>query len=265
MVEKYKQLFEQLQKRFLARRKNQSPPREDRAFVTAASRVWFEEYREGFRQLGVSGEDLLEVDKNMRKLIILAASSARRSQYQGCINAIKKTTDKFITNAQVVEWENAKKFTGSGNKNVIEALRNLDEDLERRYLQVLSDIGDQTRISYAGTANELREVVRIVLHAKAPNEKVEKMPWFELERISDKNLPKQPTQAERVRYILEARKSSKGAVDQVQEEEQLIDALIGRVVRSSYGRINVSVHAIEDRSEIERCLRYVDAFLLDIL
>jgi len=265
MVEKCAQLFDQLQKRFSTKNKNQSPPRDDRTFVIAACHSWFSEYRDGLVKLGVSDKHLLEIDGNMRSLISIANSSARRGVYQKNINNIRKVSDKFITEAQVAEWIKDKNSNNLGDLNVIEALRNLDEDLERRYNQVLSDLNDQQRISYAGTANELREIIRIILSKKAPTDRVMKMPWFKTARVNDKNLPSQPTQAERVRFILEFRKSSKNAVEQAQGQEQLIDALIGKIVRSSYSRINAGVHATEDNKEIERCLRYANAFLLDIL
>jgi len=150
--------------------------------------------------------------------------------------------------------------------DIRDALNNIDPDLERRYLQVIYDLRDSERISYAGTANELREVIRIVLSILAPDKRVTKTKWFkESRRENKKNLPEKPTHRERVKFIMGERNAGSKEIKNAQENENLIDGLLSNVVRSSYDRLNVGVHGKKDRKEVIRSLRYAHAFLLDIL
>ncbi|MDD5652454.1 MAG: hypothetical protein PHX98_03615 [Candidatus Moranbacteria bacterium] len=209
---------------------------------------------------------ILKVDKIMRSLLGATNSSKRRSFYKKQITETIKIIEKISADAQIAEWRATRNGSSIGDAGVRNILKKLDPDLERRYLQVIYDLQDEKRISYAGTANELREIIRIVLVLRAPDEEVMKTDWFKENREKPKNsLPEKPTQAERVRFIMEKKRAGDKESKNARDNGELIDGLLGGVVRSSYDRINAGVHSKKDRDEIIRSLRYVHAFLSDIL
>lgn len=268
MVESCIQLFDRLHRIFFYRKdKNRAPNQEDKNFAIAACRSWFDDYRQKLVVLEIAPELLIKIDEAMRSLLKLTNSSRRRSAYQAQIKKAKKSLDALIVDAQISEWRLAKQDNISvADAEVVSLLTNLDPDLERRYTQAIYDLSDQQRISYSGTANELREVIRITLQLKAPDNKVTKKDWFQDARKKPKSdLPTNPTQAERVKFILEKRRASDNAIKNTQSNEELIDSLLSKVVRTTYSRVNAGVHGKENREEIIRNLRYIHAFLMDIL
>jgi len=266
MTEACLQVFDQLRRRFFYKDQTKTPQQEDRNFVVAACRSWFDEYRNGLASLGIEEKFLLEIDKSMRLLLQAATSSKRRSFYRQQITRANKILEKIQVDAQIAEWSSTKNDSLVGDVNVRNALKNFDPDLERRYLQAIYDLNDSKRISYAGTANEIREIIRIVLSLQAPDKEVGKMPWFkESRKKQTDNTSERPTHTERVRFILEKRRAGGKEVKSAQENEKLIDGLLGSVIRSSYDRMNAGVHGKKDREEIIRGLRYVHAFLFDVL
>lgn len=266
MTEACLQVFDQLRRRFFYKDQTKIPKQEDRNFVVAVCRSWFDEYRNGLAMLGIEEKFLLEIDKSMRLLLQAATSSKRRSFYRQQIVKANKILEKIQVDAQIAEWRSAKNDSLIGDVNIRNTLKNLDPDLERRYLQAIYDLNDSKRTSYAGTANEIREIIRIVLSLQAPDKEVGKTSWFKESRQKQRDgIPERLTHAERVKFILEKRRAGGKEVKSAQENEKLIDGLLGNVVRSSYDRMNAGVHGKKAKEEIIRSLRYVHAFLCDIL
>ena len=93
MTEACLQVFDQLRRRFFYKNQTKTPQQEDKNFVVAGCRSWFDEYRNGLASLGMDEKFLLEIDKSMRLLLRAASSSKRRSFYRQQItkaNKIKK-------------------------------------------------------------------------------------------------------------------------------------------------------------------------------
>ncbi len=266
MIEACLQVFDQLRRRFFYKDQTKTPKLEDKNFVIAACRSWFDEYRGGLLSLGINEPLLVEIDKPMKNLLQATNSSKRRSYYRRQIKKANTVIDGLQVDAQIAEWNISKEE--DGDVIVRNALKILDSDLERRYLQVIYDLNDPKRVSYAGTANEIREIIRIVLFLQAPDAEITKTPWFrkrkENEEKNNKTLTT-PTQTERVKFIMEKKRAGDKALKNAQENEALIEGLLGKVVRSSYDRMNAGVHGQKNRDEIIKGLRYVHAFLLDIL
>ena len=85
--------------------------------------------------------------------------------------------------------------------------RQIVEVLEREvpsaavcYRQALLDMNDDTRISFRGAANEMREALSETLHALAPDNEVMACDWFKLVKGQSK-----PTQAQKAGYIIRTR------------------------------------------------------------
>ena len=59
-----------------------------------------------------------------------------------------------------------------------EALEKALPELSRSYIQIYKDLQDPNRISWAGTAHEIREILTNLLRLLAPDENISKAPWY---------------------------------------------------------------------------------------
>jgi hypothetical protein len=128
------------------------------------------------------------------------------------------------------------------------------------YRQALSDLSDAERVSFRGTAHELREAVREVLDQLAPDEKVLKAPSFKLERDRTK-----PTMKQKVRFIF---KDQQRSLTESGPAENAVDAIaetIASMARSTSERGSMSAHTEQTKTEVLKVKRYVEAVLQDIL
>ena len=73
-----------------------------------------------------------------------------------------------------------KKITFEGN-DIHEALKSLSPILANSYAQIKSDMIDAERISWAGTAHEIRQIVVTMLQILAPDDEVKAQKNFKLE------------------------------------------------------------------------------------
>ena len=88
----------------------------------------------------------------------------------------------------------------------------------KSYEQALRDIAQGGRVSWRGTAAELRDVLREVMDRLAPDERVKAAPGFQVEHDQ-----KGPTQKQKVRFILKARRTVSAAIDTAQGTLQTVD------------------------------------------
>ena len=128
------------------------------------------------------------------------------------------------------------------------------------YEQVLRDMSGGARVSWRGTATELREVLRDVMDHLAPDDKVMASPGFRLEPDQ-----KGPTQKQKVRFILRARKSSSAAMEVAEGSLSTVDEAVVALARSTYRRGSVSTHTPTDSKEVKNLKRYTDALLAELL
>jgi hypothetical protein len=141
-------------------------------------------------------------------------------------------------------------------------LRTLSEMLPasgKSYEQVLRDLTG-SRISWRGTAAELREVLREVMDHLAPDQQVKDAPGFQFEGEQTK-----PTQRQKVRFILKARRAGSSAIDNVEETLETVDAAIASLARTTYTRGAASTHTAPVSQEIRNLKRYTDAVLAELL
>src|SRR5260370_41224203 len=128
------------------------------------------------------------------------------------------------------------------------------------YEQALRDMSKGRRVAWRGTASELREVLREVIDYLAPDDKVTGASGFQLEQGLTS-----PTQRQKVRFILRARRSASTAVSVAETSLDTIEGAVACLARSTYQRGSVSAHLSADRSEIRNLKRYVDALLGELL
>jgi hypothetical protein len=128
------------------------------------------------------------------------------------------------------------------------------------YEQALRDIFHGGRISWRGTASELREVLREVMDHLAPDDKVRASPGFKLEPGL-----LGPTQKQKVRYILRARRSSSAVVAVAEGSLDTVEEAVAALARSTYQRGSESAHVGSTGKEVRNLKRYVEALLAELL
>jgi hypothetical protein len=94
----------------------------------------------------------------------------------------------------------------------------------------------------------------------APDAKVLASANFRLEVGRDS-----PTQKQKVRYILKARRSSSAAVTVAEGALDTVEEAIASLARSTYQRGSASTHSSSTGREIKSLKRYVDALLGELL
>lgn len=143
--------------------------------------------------------------------------------------------------------------------DIYDALLSVSEPLASKYAQVKLDVETTDRLSWSGSAHEIREVLRGLLETLAPKEAVATEPWY----VHDESTSG-PTHKQRVRYILRTRGS--GSKEQkVAEQVDVMEDKIGDLVRATYTRASDAAHRTKDRREVRRIVRYFEAFAHDLL
>ncbi len=149
--------------------------------------------------------------------------------------------------------------TRNGQDEIYDALMSVSDSLARSYAQIKVDIKDNSRISWAGTAHEIREVLATLLRLLAPDDILRSESWFKQEPETSG-----PTQKQRVHYIL--LKNGAGSKErQVVEQVVNLETLIEDLVRLTYARASDAAHRFKPRSEVAKLLRYFEAFAYDLL
>lgn len=160
------------------------------------------------------------------------------------ISINKSTSSAFNTNQQY---------------KINDSLKKLAIELSNSYIQIYEDLQDTDRISWAGTAHEIREILTNLLRLLAPDEIIIKEPWYKQVKNSSG-----PTQKQRVKYILVNRgagSKEQGVVGKV----TVLDEMIEDLVRSTYKRASDAAHRYKTKSEVSRILRYFETFAVDLL
>ena len=127
------------------------------------------------------------------------------------------------------------------------------------YRQAILDLGDDRRISFRGSALELREALREILDYLAPDSKVTSTPGYAQEK--DRN---GPTMKQKVRFIMKEKgnQSSSGAPEQA---ATAFEESIAALTRAVYERSSKATNVGGDRKTVSQLRRYVVTIFHDIL
>ena len=155
--------------------------------------------------------------------------------------------------------DNDSRLVAADSKQIYDALASVSPQLARSYEQIKNDIEDSSRLSWAGTAHEIREILSHLLRTLAPSDEVEKQNWFKREDGTSG-----PTQKQRVIYIIKQHDAGSKEKEVVERVVDLEDRL-GTLVRTTYSRASDAAHRIKGRVEVRRILRYFEAFAFDLL
>ena len=144
-------------------------------------------------------------------------------------------------------------------QDIEQLLRKLSSSLADSYVQVANDLASEDRLTWMGTAHEIREMLRGLLNSLAPLDDVRKATWYKRETGTSG-----PTQKQKVRYIIE-QKDAGSAEKKLLNDLGVIEDKVTSFARDMYGRSSDAAHRSKDKTEAFKLLRYFDAFAFDIL
>jgi hypothetical protein len=149
--------------------------------------------------------------------------------------------------------------SASLDQAIYSALNNLDPNLARSYEQVIHDINDRNKVSWRGTANEIREIVSGTLRELAPDEKVTRQKDYKQQPNTNG-----PTQSQRAKFIMSKRNAS-SKQSEFAKEVDMIDIRVAGFIRKFYDRASDGAHRSKERKEIRTLHSYLVPLLRDLL
>lgn|SRR5574341_39492 len=236
---------------------------EIRLLAKSVANLWFKDVSPFANLVSNDKMALQSIDLSMNQLLSHTLKATKRSTYLSTVNLAVKTYEKAIyvdlhkNYGTILSGASA---TALGNGEVANALAKISDSLHSGYQQVLKDLSEDSRLSWRGTANELREVLRELLHILAPDSEVVKAQWYK-----EDTQTKKPTQAQRARYILEQRSTHQNRAEAAQETITLVEESISKLVRKTYERANNATHTPQDKDEVKRILDYFNVLAKDLL
>jgi Predicted pPIWI-associating nuclease len=235
----------------------------------AAKRIvqqYFRVARPYLAELQINAEFLALLDFEVQSLLVLSNKRSRKQSYSQVLRRIRSLLQKIEFEREVRLGQllllpvDLPLALTSVEKRIVETLAQLVPSAALSYEQAIRDLDSKERISFRGTANELREALREVLDHLAPDDKVTNAPGFKLESGRTK-----PTQKQKVKYILKSRGLSRTAINAPQDSVSIIEELTASLARSTYERSSLSTHVTTARQEVEQVKMYIDIVLVELL
>lgn len=237
--------------------------RKIRDSVKGIVQQYFRSTRLALIKTGFSESELTDVDSIFQELIRLSQGSNPKTSYVRLLKSFLKSQPEIS-----VRWVRllGQQETATGvnlapsQQKILIALESLVPTAALSYQQVHLDLEVQKKISYRGTASELREVVREIVDRLAPDTSVTATPGFKLEKDRLK-----PTMRQKVRFILKARGGGDTTIKVPQQALDRMEEAVSLLARSIYDRGSLSTHVSTTRKEVIKMLNYVDAVLIELL
>lgn len=152
--------------------------------------------------------------------------------------------------------------TGGFDHEVSARLRALDANLVSKYISAWG-ILTSNLMNYSGAVSEVRDVITLVLHKLAPDDKVTAAIGFKFEM----NLSA-PTRRQRARYIARQNDLSTEQAKTVGSEVELLETRydqIASIVSGGYSFASALTHTTATRDLAHQALRLSDSILLQLL
>lgn len=225
---------------------------------------YFRYLRPELISMGISEDSLTVLDKPAQELIRLSTGRNRRTSYRKELRSIRSTRAPLeIEREQVISFSSTRSEGATVSRIeslILDTLQKLVPSAGMSYEQALKDLYGNARISYRGTATELRECLRETLDHLAPNEEVIKSEGFKLEKNTER-----PTMKQKARFILKARGVNKNSLSSPQDAIKIIENSTASLARSAYTRSSISTHTATEREEVMAIKMYVDSVLAELL
>ena len=235
-----------------------------RAESASVAQLWFRTARPTCARAGLTDAELASVDTSVQAILRLSNGQNPKRSYLRELKRIRQERPVLQTRIDLLDGQARTARTQSNVKRleagIVETLEKMLPQTALCYRQVLSDLFGQDRLSYRGTATELREVVREVLDHLAPDQAVQASPGFKLEKDR-----KGPTMKQKARYILKARGVGESSRAAPEQSVELLEEQIASLARSVYERGSASTHGATAKSQVLSFKGYADAVLAELL
>lgn len=222
---------------------------------------YFREVRPYLVSLAIDSVQVERLDRISQYLLKLASKTNRRSTYRARMRELENLRGQVEIRIEIQASGGSPstgRITTATEAAILATLDQIVPSTALSYQQVLQDLIDAQRVSYRGTAAELREVLRELLDHLAPDHEVLKTVKLDKDQRG-------PTMKQKTVFIMKARgigetarKTSVDAVGAVEES-------VGSLARSVYNRGSVSTHVNTTRNEVLTLKAYADAILADLL
>jgi hypothetical protein len=236
-----------------------------RGEIRGLVQVYFRSLRPELAKVGLDDPVLAELDGPAQELLRLTTGRNARSSYLRAFRNLRRARvtaeaerERKLSHAAV--GPAADVVTAGVETQILATLRKLLPTAALSYEQALRDVRGPVRLSYRGTAVELREGLREVLDHLAPDADVMRSAGFKLERDATR-----PTMKQKAQFILRARGTSSGALSTPRDAIQRVEDATASLARSVYTRGSVSTHVATARQEVLTMKPYVDGVLAELL
>ncbi len=223
---------------------------------------YFRGVRPELIDLGIDSAQIGQLDGINQEILGLAAKKNRTASYRGKLRLLDTYRIVIATAAEIQSANRdvvgSIRLTTTAEASILATLEQIVPSTALSYRQVLQDLGDTQRISYRGTAAELREVLRELLDHLAPDEEVLKTVKLEKDQ-------KGPSMKQKAAFILKARGIGDTARKTPVDAVGTVEESVGSLARSIYTRGAVSTHVVTTRKEVLTIKAYADAVLSDLL
>ena len=221
---------------------------------------YFREVRPRLRGLGVSEPKIEELDWAAQYIVKLASATSRKSTYMRRLRELSllRTGVETAIEIQAGGGGDTVVLTTATESAIIGTLEKILPTSALSYKQVLQDLAEGQRVSYRGTAAELREVVRELLDHLAPDGEV-------LKTVKLNKDQKRPTMKQKTVFILKTRGIGDTARKPAEDAVTAIEESVGSLARSVYDRGSLATHVASTRREVRTFKGYADAVLADLL
>lgn len=220
---------------------------------------YFSRMRSYIEENGLGGELLSELDKEFQDLLRLTQGNYRRTLYLKLLKNIE-TNAKNLSIIDVVRPKAKNQFADSDDL-LLQTLDSILPTAALSYKQALYDLNIcDHKVSFRGTASELREALRETLDHLAPDKDVMKENGFKLEVNQTK-----PTMKQKVRYILKKRNLNDTKRLPSEKSVEMVDEIVGQMARAIYNRASLSTHLQTSKAEVLQIKRYIDIVFHEVL
>ena len=228
---------------------------------------YFRQTRPYLTGIQFPADELSELDAEMQSLLRLSNGRNRKQSYRGLLKRTRRHLQDIEAAREVRLGEAPKVLSAihpgrlsSVESRILDTLNKLIPSAGASYQQAILDLASSDRVSFRGTANELREALREVLDHLAPDSEVQKADGFRFEPGMTK-----PTQRQKVRHILRARSLPKTALKVPEDAVVRVEESTASLTRATYDRSSLSAHVTTARQEVEQMKMYIESVLAELL
>lgn len=219
-----------------------------------------QQYFSDLRPTLPNGEDVAAADRLFTQMHDLSRKSPSRQKCLDVLTYARKALVRIESAALAGLAGNTEERMSNADYLIISSLNDVCPAASASYQQALVDMALAQRISWRGTATELRESLRETLDTLAPDKDVETQPTFKHEANAQR-----PTMKQKVRYILKNRGMNSGQISTSEDSTRFIEESLGGITRSIYNRSSVSTHTPTSREEVVRIHALVKLVLCQLL